>query len=283
MSGKRDLWIADRGFCDRNLLRTVVSQGSAVLVRQKMTFKGTPLNEPVFVGSCSSGEVFEQSVKLWLSDAPVGKRYSGPGVGPGQWVMMRRITIKLKRPTRDGDKELHLFTNVPAEKADAIALANLYQSRWKIETVFFEIDRTLNGELPELGHPEATLLAMSLSLCLYNAISLIKTSLAAAHGQQRVEDELSVYYTAIEITQMAEGLETLIPESAWQKYSEQPSGDFAEQLVEWAGMMNWDRYSKTTRAKKPPGVSHKRRKTRPRSVKKSTARVLAAANSKTAP
>lgn len=283
MSGKQDLWIADRGFCDRNLLRAVVSQGSAVLVRQKMTFQGTPLNEPVSAGSCSSGEVFEQSVKLWLSDAPVGKRYSGPGVGPGQWVTMRRITIKLKTPTRHRDKELHLFTNVPADKADAIALAELYRSRWQIETAFFEIDRTLNGELPELGHPESALLAMSLSLCLYNAMSVIKTAVAAAHGHKRVDEELSAYYMAIEISQMAEGLETLIEETAWQEYREQPAEDFVEQIVEWAGVMNWDRYSKTQRAKKPPGQSHRRRKTRPASVKKSTARALAEANNKSSP
>jgi hypothetical protein len=42
----------------------------------------------------------------------------------GKWKDVRRITIKLKKPTRDGDREIHLLTNLPAREANARAVAD---------------------------------------------------------------------------------------------------------------------------------------------------------------
>jgi len=50
----------------------------------------------------------------------------------GETMRVRRITIELKEPTRDGDTALHILSNVPIQRASAAQLARLYGKRWSI-------------------------------------------------------------------------------------------------------------------------------------------------------
>ena len=61
----------------------------------------------------------------------------------------------LDQPTRDGDTEIHLLTNVPAQDAHAHVIADLYRKRWTIETAFAELEATLEGEVNTLGYPKS--------------------------------------------------------------------------------------------------------------------------------
>ena len=40
---------------------------------------------------------------------------------------------RAQKPTRDGDRTLVILTNLPVESADAIKIAELYRTRWKID------------------------------------------------------------------------------------------------------------------------------------------------------
>jgi len=51
----------------------------------------------------------------------------------GEILILRRITVVLDKPTRDGDAEIHLLTNVPRKDARARVIAELYRRRWTIE------------------------------------------------------------------------------------------------------------------------------------------------------
>jgi IS4 transposase len=62
---------------------------------------------------------------------------------------LRRITIRLKTATRDGDKEIHVLTNLPS-KVSAVRVASLYRQRWTLEQAFNE----LTTHLPVLNHLE---------------------------------------------------------------------------------------------------------------------------------
>jgi IS4 transposase len=108
-------------------------------------------------------------------------------------MRVRRITVKLTEPTRDGDTELHILSNVPTRRASAVQLARLYGQRWSIETAFCEITTTLACEINTLGYPKAALFTFCLALLAYNAVSLIKAALRHAHGRQKVNDEVSGY------------------------------------------------------------------------------------------
>src|SRR4051812_6286729 len=73
----------------------------------------------------------------------------------GEILIRRRVTVVLDEPTRDGDGEIHLLTNVPAKDARARVIAGLYRKRGLIETAFAELEETPNGEVNTLGYPEA--------------------------------------------------------------------------------------------------------------------------------
>ena len=68
---------------------------------------------------------------------------------------VRRITVHLKQPTRDGDTQLHILTNLTKRQASAMKVAELYHGRWTIEVVFHELTMTLRCEVNTLGHPKA--------------------------------------------------------------------------------------------------------------------------------
>ncbi len=85
----------------------------------------------------------------------------------GEEMTVRRITVELDKPTRDGEKEVHLLSNVPEEDgiiADvegvtALTLAKLYLERWLLETAFKTLTVHLRCEPNTLGYPPAALFA----------------------------------------------------------------------------------------------------------------------------
>ena len=86
----------------------------------------------------------------------------------GETLHVRRITLALKEPTRDGDTELHLLSNRPVQEARARKLVGVYGKRWTIETAFCELTTTLSCEVRTLGYPKAALFAFCLALVAYN-------------------------------------------------------------------------------------------------------------------
>ena len=159
----------------------------------------------------------------------------------------------LKVPTRDGDTELHLLTNIPAEAATAARVAELYRGRWTIETVFLELQQTLDGEINTLGYPKAALFAFCLALMVFNAVSLMKAALRAVHGRKKVDEEVSGYYLSLEIQQTYDGMMIAVPDEHWIVFGEMTDAQFARILKDLAGHVNLSKYRKHPRGpKKPP-------------------------------
>ena len=107
-----------------------------------------------------TGRVFEQTLRA-TNDA-------------GEVLFLRRVTVVLDKPTRDGDTERHLLTNVPVKHARGGVVADLYRRRWTIETAFAEMEKVLNGEINSLGYPEAALFSFCMALVAYNVLSTVK-------------------------------------------------------------------------------------------------------------
>ena len=61
----------------------------------------------------------------------------------GNERIVRLITVKLKKATRDGDKELKILTNL-LDEVEAKAVAQLYRKRWLIETILPKRDQHVN-------------------------------------------------------------------------------------------------------------------------------------------
>jgi hypothetical protein len=233
---ERDLWMADRNCCTQKFLFEIAGKRAFFLVRQHGTLKGHLKGKRRFLGDSSTGKVYEQSLELTHA---------------GQTRTVRRITIELLKPTRDGDRTLHVLTNLPAE-VSAIVCAELYRKRWSIETLFYEVTQTLACEIKTLCYPSAALFVFCLALTAANAVAVLKGALRATYGDEEA-DEMSAYYMALEIKQVHEGMMIALPADAWTIFRTMSIAEFAAQLKAMASQMDLDLYRKSKRGpKKPP-------------------------------
>lgn len=170
---------------------------------------------------------------------------------------MRRVTILLDQPTRDGDREIHVLTNLPKE-VGAVKVAEVYRKRWTIETLFFEVAQTLSCEIDTLGYPKAALFAFCLGLLAANAVALLKAALRAAHGEEVVSHTLSAYYLVLEIRQTYAGMMVAIPPAEWQVFNGLTDAGMADVLKGIAGHVSLKRYRKTVRGEKKPPPKRRR-------------------------
>jgi hypothetical protein len=192
----------------------------------------------------------------------------------GRSMRVRRITVKLDKPTRDGDREIHILTNLPKKAATALRVAELYRNRWTIETAFAEVAQNLEGELETLGYPKAALFSFCSALVAFNLLSVVMAALRGAHGVEKVEDQVSVYYMADEVAHTYRGLTIALSEDYWRNaYAALKPAELAGELLRIAKSVNLARYRKHKRG--PKKATQPMNKKRRNHI--STARVLAGA------
>jgi IS4 transposase len=202
-----ELWLGDRNFCTTPLLFGIARRGAAFVIRQHgSTLHWQAVGPRIAQGRSSTGQVFEQAVQLTDEQ--------------GQVLQVRRITIELDQPTRDGDRQIHILTNLPPAEADALAVAALYAKRWTLETAFQELEATLHGEIATLGYPRAALFAFCVALAAYNVLSTVKAALRSVQGPAVVDTELSGYDVAEEVSGTYRGMLVAIPPPEWQVFQE---------------------------------------------------------------
>jgi len=255
-----DLWIADRNFCTTGFLCGIDDREAAFVIRQhKQTLAYELVDKRRKIGRCPTGMIYEQQMHL-TNEA--GKKRT-----------IRRVTIELKTPTRDGETEIHILTNLPRTAANARSVANLYLHRWTVEKAFHELDQAFNGEIKTLGYPGAALLSFCVALLAYNVTSVVKSALAATHGDKAKREELSGYYLAGEVAATYHGMMIAVPEKEWTAHfgSLSPAA-LARLLKTLAANVRPARFRKTRRGPKKPTPKRVYDKRHPHV---STARILA--------
>ena len=215
-----DLWIADRNFCTVAFLCGIAARGGCFVVRQHGQLKGTVVGARKLKGAITTGKVYEQ--KLGLVNAQ------------GDTLTLRRITVALPEPTRDGDAEIHVLSNVPMRKASAQKLAERYGKRWTIATLFQELTETLTCEVNALGYPKAALFGFCLALMAYNAVAVMKAALRAVHGCEKVHQEISAYSLALELSQTYDGMMVAVPSPHWRIFRSMNAKELADVLQDLA-------------------------------------------------
>ncbi len=234
-----DLWIGDRNFCTTALLFGIVARGGSFVIRQHgSTLTWQSVGPRVAKGRCETGAVFEQSLAL---------RHEG-----NEPLVVRRITVVLDNPTRDGDRELHILTNLPEEEADAITVAALYRKRWTLETAFQEMEATLNGEIDALGYPRAALFALCVALVAYNVMSGVKAALRSVHGPERIDAGVSGSDLAEEVAGTTRGLLIAIPKDEWTGFHDLSPSEMGQVLQDLARRVRLSHYTKQPRGPKKP-------------------------------
>ena len=146
-----EVWIADRNFCTTDFFFGIDRRKGSFVIRQhaaNLHIESMGQRRPC--GRSETGAVFEQEMQI--------------GDGDGGTMKVRRISVELDTPTRDGEAEVHVLTNLPVEAAYAVTIAELYRRRWSVEAAFGELATCLNGEINTLGYPKAALFAFCVAL-----------------------------------------------------------------------------------------------------------------------
>lgn len=257
----RDVWIDDRNLCTADFLLGIDERKGFFVTRQHATNPRWELiGRRVKSGDGETGTVFEQAVQIFHPD--------------GRGMALRRVTVVLDKPTRDGEKEIHILTNLPRKAASALRIAKLYGNRWTIETAFAEVAKCLEGEIEALGYPRAALFSFCTALVAFNLLSVVLAALRGARGAQFVEENVSFYYLADEVAHTHRGLTIAIADSHWSNtYAELTPTQLARQLLRIARSTNLSRYQKHKRGPKKK-TKAMQKKGRPHV---STARILAGA------
>jgi hypothetical protein len=255
---ERDCVVADRNFCTKgSLLRLAARQMLFVMRQHEGDCPVEALQEPRRVGRTEGGTVYEQSVRVVDRE--------------GQTLVLRRILVRLNRPTDRGEKEIRILTNLPAS-VDARKIAEIYRGRWKIEQAFQSLAVALRGEVNTLAYPRAALLGYCLALVAFNLLSTLKAVVHSVHPEAG-GTKLSSYYMADEVSRAWDGLDLMVPPRTWERqFANVPLPEFLRKLQAIAKHVSISRFATRTRGPKKP----RRQLPRGKSTHLATVRLFAA-------
>jgi IS4 transposase len=248
----KQVWIADRNFCTSDFLTEIHGKQAFFVIREHQRLGWTEITPLQGVGHNESGELFEQTIQLTNG------------------VLVRRVVIHLKKPTRHGDEQVAILSNLPVE-IGASTIAELYVKRWKVETMFQVITDTFHCELNTLGYPRAALFVFCMALVSFNILSTVRAALKQVHGKETIETELSNYYVVEDVQSTWRGMEIAIPLEDWRIFIQMSLAEFVQSLRNCAEEVNLKRFHKSTRGPKKPTT---KKKFDPKHPHVSTARLL---------
>lgn len=235
--GPGQLWIMDRNFCVRSLMFRIARAESFFLVRwhrSSLPFRETGELRPA--GRCAAGSILEQVIEVQDAEG-----VSHP---------LRRIVLKLDAPTRDGETEIVLITNLPAEVTAEVCCA-AYAGRWQIEGHYQRLTDLLHCEVPTLGRPRAALFAFSMSAIAGNALAVLQGNLRVAHGEE-IAQEVSAYALVGEVAEVYPGMMLAVPPPAWPSLAGCDAAELAGALNVLAGRVPVHRMFRCRRGPKKP-------------------------------
>jgi IS4 transposase len=267
---KNDVWIADRNFCTLGFLFGIADRGAYFVVRLHKNLPFECHTRYRSVGRVDGATVSERTILLNRPEEKDG--LGSPHPPKKKQLKVRCIRLSLDTPTRDGDREMFIVTQLPPKHADACRVADIYRKRWTLETAFQTLTECLCCEINTLGYPKAALFGFSVAVCAYNIVSTVKAALRAVHGRDKVENEVSSYYLADEISRVHCGMEAAIEPRKWSKFQTLSTAALVAVLRQLAENVDLRHFRKHPRGPKKP---------QPRRVGKngghvSTAKLLAA-------
>jgi IS4 transposase len=260
------LWIADRNFCTRLLAFGIHERGAYFIIREHLNLPWVALEPLKQVGVSSYGVVSEQAIQL--TD------------GQGNTLQLRRVVVQLNTPTRHGETEVALLTQLPATAADALKVALLYLERWSVEKMFQVITDVFHCEIKTLGYPRAALFVFAMAVVAFNILSTVKAALKSVHGIDKIEAGLSDFYLAEEVQGTFRGMMIALPAPDWQAWARMSVESFARELKQWAASVNLKRFASSPRG---PKKAVPKRVCDPKHPHVSTARLLEQVKSNCSP
>jgi len=225
-----DVWVADRNFCTADFLLGLQQRQAFFVIRRhrNLTVEATEAFGPEV--ETETGWVSERSVRVCRAGACV--------------LQARQIRVRLRQPTADGDEEVEILTNLAATVADAATVALLYLKRWQVEGVFHELTMALHCEVRTLGYPRAALFAFCVAVAAYNVLAVLKAALRVTHGEDKVRQEVSGYYLALEWAAVWTGMMIALPAPLWADFGLMSAHQLAGYLRDWAAKIDLSKIKK---------------------------------------
>jgi hypothetical protein len=233
------LWVMDRNFCVRTFLFRILRAKAFFLVRRHAsTLPFEPAGPLRTAGRCDTGMIFEQPIDV--ADPECG--------GPS--YRLRRIVLRLDQPTRQGETEIVLITNLP-EEIKATVCCEAYLGRWEIEVHFQRLTDLLHCEIPELGYPRAALFAFCMSALSGNALAILMGNLRAVHGDEMAA-EVSPHALIKDMAEVYPGMMIAVPPSEWVPLQSGPACELGSLMNDLAEAVPIERMLRSRRGPKKP-------------------------------
>ena len=221
--------------CTLGFLCGIAKRQSTFLIRAHQNLLWQAVSELQKVGQVEAGEVFEQTIEIQFDGTP---------------LRLRRAVLRLAKPTRHGDNEIVVLTNLPTTAADAVRVVQMYRQRWQIEKLFLTVTQNFEGEIDTLAYPKAALFSFTLALMSYNILATLRAALASVHGVGKIEAALSDFYVVDELQGTYRGMMIAIPPTEWHIFREMALPDLATLLTDWAAQVDLRRFLKQPKKKR---------------------------------
>jgi len=230
-----ELWIGDRNMCTLGFLFGLHRNGASCIIREHKSMPWEAIEPLKPVGCTETGDLFEQKVRLSVEK---------------ESLLVRRVVLSLKNPTRNGENQIAIFTMLPAKIADSALVAKLYQGRWNVENLFFTVTENYQCEIQTLGYPKAALFSFCLALVSYNILATVRAVMASVHGVGKIEAGLSDYYIVDEIQATYRGMMIAIAPEYWAVFTDFSLEQLADTLQSLAAQVRLSSFLKQPRAPK---------------------------------
>jgi hypothetical protein len=245
---KGECLVADRHFCTRSFLQKLQAKRAYFVIREHANIPLELQGERVLVKANEDAMIYEQAARVLCEDSENDKT-----------VIVRRVTIELRKPTRKGDVTLHILTNVAHEAADAELISGVYRRRWTIEAMFQQLEGLLQSEVETLGYPKAALFAFAVGVCGFNVLSTLRAALRSAHEGEQTEAEVSAFHVAEQARTPWRGLRVLLLAAGWCVWHRVALEEFTTELLRLAAIFPMPAVRKAVRGPKkepPPKSEH---------------------------
>ncbi|MEL6231132.1 MAG: transposase [Cyanobacteria bacterium J06627_3] len=230
-----EVWVADRNMCTQEFLVEIAQREAVFVIREHQNLPYQTLSDLTFIETMDAGEIFEQDIEIQYN---------------GHRIDVRRVVLRLATPTRHGDTDIVVLTNLPTATADASTSLRLYRNRWRVEGLFLTVTMNFEGEIKTLAYPKAALFSFTLALVAYNILAIIKGALASVYGVETSEETVSDFYVVDELQGVYRGMMIAIPPEHWQSFQELSLIAMAAQLKALANQVNLKQFRKQPRKPK---------------------------------
>ena len=110
----------------------------------------------------------------------------------------------------------------------------------------------LRCEVETLGYPKAALFSFAMAVLAWNAYAVVQAALRSAHGEQKIDDELSDEHFIRDVVLTQTGMDIAVDSVVWEHYQSLSPTHFAKALERLAKHVDLKRYPKRKRGPKKP-------------------------------